>query len=85
MDDVEREKVLDVFCSHYYDLKLLCSDYDMCLPESGDLGYVRNYLNDNLDKVLFCIDCCYCGEVVEKIKSITRKVKNGENYGKNPY
>ncbi len=83
MDVVEREKVLDVFCAHYHDLKIICSDYDVYLPESEDLGAIRNYLSENLDRILNCLDHCYCGEVVEKIKSITRKVKNGEKHGKN--
>lgn len=63
MDVVEREKVLDVFCAHYHDLKIICSDYDVYLPESEDLGYVRNYLNDDLAEILKCVDACYCGKM----------------------
>lgn len=68
MFDVERGRVLDVLCSHYYDLQILCSDYNVDLPISEDYGHIRNYLNDNLHEVLECIEKCYCGEIVEKIR-----------------
>lgn len=80
MDESEREKVLDVFCAHYYDLKIICSDYDIYLPESEDLGYIRNFLNDNLDEILICISHCYCGGIVNEINKLIRK---DDRYGKN--
>lgn len=73
MENVTKNEILDILCIHYGDLKILCNEYEIKLPNSNDLGYVRNYLNDNLDKILECIDLCYCGQIVEKTKNIIRK------------
>lgn len=70
MNENEKDRVLDVLCSHYCDLQILCSDYDVNLPMSEDYGYIRNYLSENLDAVMKCIENCYCGEIVNEIRNL---------------
>ena len=48
----DREDYLDFLCANYYDLRLFCLDYDLILPISEDLGFIRDYLDANLLKVL---------------------------------
>ena len=38
----------------------------MQLPKPNDLGYIKNYLSDNLDAILACISQCYCGVLSEE-------------------
>ena len=48
----DREDYLDFLCANYYDLRLFCLDYDLILPISEDLGFIRDYLDANLLKVI---------------------------------
>lgn len=43
-----REDYLDFLCANYYAVREFCLDYDLILPLSEDLGFIRNYLDDNL-------------------------------------
>lgn len=70
-----REKVIDVICAEYEKWQIICKDYDVILPESEDLGYIRNYLNDNFDEVLECMDKYYT--------SITVILEWSDPYAKN--
>lgn len=76
-----KDEILDIFCMHYDDLTILCNEYGMQLPKPNDLGYIKNYLSDNLDAILACISQCYCGVLSEEIQNILRKDmnKNGKN------
>lgn len=75
MTDIQREQVLDMVCEDYEKWQTICKDYDVNLPESEDLGYIRNYLNDNFDDVVECIDKYYM--------SITVVLDWRDPYGKN--
>lgn len=71
MDETKREKILDVLCFNYYDIEYICREYELYFPpDTQDLGYIRNYLSENLDEILDCIDHCYCGKIVEMLKKI---------------
>lgn len=83
MDACKREELLDVCCSNYYTLRDICSEYEMHLPKSDDLGYVKDFLNENLDAILDCMRKCYCGVVVEEIQNILRKEVNSNGKNKN--
>lgn len=51
----DREDYLDFLCANYYDVRQFFLDYDLILPMSEDLGFIRNYLDDNLLEVLECL------------------------------
>lgn len=78
----EREDYLDFLCSHYYDLRLFCLDYDLVLPMSEDLGFIRNYLEANLPEVLECLARC-CD--LRAMESVIRNYKNGLKERSNRY
>lgn len=78
----EREDYLDFLCSHYYDLRLFCLDYDLVLPMSEDLGFIRNYLEANLPEVLECLARC-CD--LRAMESVIRNYKNGLKEKENDY
>lgn len=73
MHEETKDKILDVFCFHYIDLQTICNEYGMELPNSDDLGCVRNYLNDNFDEILSHVNQCYCGEIPVAVQNILHK------------
>lgn len=79
MFEETKDKILDVFCSHYIDLKTICNEYGMELPNSDDLGCVRNYLNDNFNAILGCVNQCYCGKISVAVQNIL--YKEDKNHG----
>lgn len=79
MPEEMRDKILDVFCSHYIDLKTICNEYGMQFLNSDDLGCVRNYLNDNFDEILSHVKQCCCGEIPVAVQNIL--YKEDKNHG----
>lgn len=79
MYEETKDKILDVFCFHYIDLQTICNEYDMQLPNSDDLGCVRNYLNDNFNAILGCVNQCYYGEIAVAVQNIL--YKEDEHHG----
>ena len=76
----DREDYLDFLCSHYYDLRLFCLDYDLILPMSEDLGFVRDYLDANLLEVLDCLfRCCDLSTMEGVIRNYYNGLKEKEN------
>lgn len=73
MSKIEKEEILDVLCSQYCELLSICDDYDVHLPMLGDYGYIRNYLNDNFEKVMECVGRCHCGKIVEAINLLAER------------
>lgn len=78
----DREDYLDFLCANYYDLRLFCLDYDLILPMSEDLGFIRNYLDDNLLEVLDCLSRC-CD--LREMEGVIRNYKNGLKEKENDY
>lgn len=78
----DREDYLDFLCANYYDLRLFCLDYDLILPMSEDLGFIRNYLEANLPEVLECLARC-CD--LRAMESVIRNYKNGLKEKENDY
>ena len=54
-----REDYLDFLCANYYAVREFCLDYDLILPLSEDLGFIRNYLDANLSEILECAFGCH--------------------------
>lgn len=76
----DREDYLDFLCANYYDLRLFCLDYDLILPVSEDLGFIRNYLDNNLLEVLECLSrCCDLREMESVIRNYYNRLKEKEN------
>lgn len=76
----DREDYLDFLCANYYDLRLFCLDYDLILPISEDLGFIRDYLDANLLKVLECLSrCCDLREMESVIRNYKSGLKEKEN------
>lgn len=76
----DREDYLDFLCANYYDLRLFCLDYDLILPVSEDLGFIRNYLDNNLLEVLECLSrCCDLREMESVIRNYKSGLKEKEN------
>lgn len=81
-----REDYLDFLCANYYAVREFCLDYDLILPLSEDLGFIRNYLDDNLLEVL---ECVFGWKNLREMESVLRsyneklKKKGYYNYGKN--
>lgn len=81
----DREDYLDFLCANYYDLRLFCLDYDLTLPMSEDLGFVRDYLDANLPEVLDCLfRCCDLSTMEGVIRNYKNELKERSNrYGEN--
>ena len=81
-----REDYLDFLCANYYAVREFCLYYDLILPLSEDLGFIRNYLDDNLLEVL---ECVFGWKNLREMESVLRsyneklKKKGYYNYGKN--
>lgn len=76
----DREDYLDFLCANYYDLRLFCLDYDLILPMSEDLGFIRNYLDANLPEVLECLArCCDLSTMEGVIRNYYNGLKEKEN------
>lgn len=72
-----REDYLDFLCANYYDVRQFCLDYDLILPMSEDLGFIRDYLDDNLLEVL---ECLFGWKNLRQMESVMKKY---ETYEKN--
>lgn len=85
----DREDYLDFLCANYYDVRQFCLDYDLILPMSEDLGFIQNYLDDNLLEVL---ECLFGWKNLRQMESVMKKYETykknfrkerGNRYGKN--
>lgn len=85
----DREDYLDFLCANYYAVREFCLDYDLILPLSEDLGFIRNYLDDNLLEVL---ECLFGWKNLRQMESVMKKYETykknfrkerGNRYGKN--